>query len=157
MSDSVAYLATGASDTARVYKSTDKGNHWKAINTPMRSGESYGIYSLNFWSANQGIIAGGSYKDTTYNEKIAFITTDGGNTWTNISKGLPGYISCVASSQNGELIVATGRSGSYYTLDQGKSWQLFGKEAFYTVKIYGNLMAFSGKNGILKVYEFKVK
>jgi len=154
--DSIAYLVTGAADIARVYKSTDKGEHWKALNTPMRSGDSYGIYTTSFWSANDGIIAGGSWTDSLYNEKIAFITHDGGKNWENISAGLPGYISCISSTANGDFIIVTGRMGAYYSLNQGKTWKLFSSHPFYTVHISEDIIVFSGKNGVLKIYKYEL-
>ncbi len=156
LEDSVAYIGTGGGDTARLYKSVDKGEHWQVFNTPMKSGGSFGIYSLHFWNQSEGIITGGSYKDSTYNKKIAFLTLNGGHDWLNISKGLPGYMSCVNSNKDGSLIVVTGRSGTYYSLNKGKSWKVLTNQAFYTVKIDQNLIVLSGKNGKLKIYKYVI-
>ena len=149
-----AYIATGVSDTARLYRSYDTGEHWDAVNTPIRSGESFGIYAMTFWTEAAGIIAGGSYVDTLYKEKIAYLTLDRGETWKNISNGLPGYISGVDASDKGKLIVATGRLGTYYTTNLGETWQLLTLTPFYTVKIKKKLIVLSGKNGILRLYNF---
>ncbi|MFK8045444.1 MAG: WD40/YVTN/BNR-like repeat-containing protein [Crocinitomicaceae bacterium] len=149
---STVYFATGASDTARLIKSENDGETWTAINTPMRSGGSHGIYSIAFWSAKNGMIAGGSYVDKLENDSICFITNNGGKTWTNRSLGLPGYTSCVTASQNGKLIVATGRLGVMYSTDKGKTWQALTKQPFYAAKIVGDKICLSGQRGTLSIY-----
>lgn len=148
------YIATGSSDTARLIKSMDIGKSWEAINTPIKSGGAFGIYSLSFWNKNSGVVAGGSYLDSTYNESIASLTRNGGETWRNISKGLPGYISCITSSPNGSLLIATGRLGVYYSLNKGKVWHCFSPKPFYTVKVTKSKIILVGKNGVLSVYSY---
>lgn len=152
LDNGVGYIATGVSKKSRILKTVDYGESWKAIDTPIKSGGSFGIYSLNFWSEKEGVIIGGSYEDTLSNEKIAYITEDGGFNWRNISKGLPGYMSCVQSGLNGKLLICTGRLGTYYSLDKGKTWSLFTSNSFYTVKIDSNKIYLSGRNGKYAIY-----
>lgn len=152
--DSGVYFGTGMANTARLFKTTDRGINWVAKDTPMKAGNFYGIYSIFFWSQNEGMIIGGSYVDTTYNDKICFTTSDGGDTWTQSSKGLGGYCSSVCGTPDGKLIFATGTQGTYYTLDKGANWELLTERGFYSALIMGNKLALTGKGGEVLVYEF---
>ncbi|MFD1553194.1 WD40/YVTN/BNR-like repeat-containing protein [Putridiphycobacter roseus] len=152
--DSTIYIGTGGGAVTRVLKSTDMGESWQYLNTPMVAGASYGIYALSFWNAQEGVITGGSYLDSSYCDSMTFITNDGGQSWTNISKGLPGYMSSIQSSKDGKLIVATGRMGTYYSLNQGEKWKLLTKRAYYTVKFSDSYVFLSGKNGRIGIYSF---
>ena len=152
--DSTIYIGTGGGAVTRVLKSTDMGASWTYINSPMVAGASYGIYALSFWNAQAGIITGGSYLDSTYADRMTFMTNDGGQNWTNISKGLPGYMSAVQATKDGKLILATGRMGTYYSLNQGKKWKLLTKTAYYTVKLTDSNIFLAGKNGRLGIYGF---
>jgi uncharacterized protein YceK len=151
--DQAVYIGTGGADTARLLKSEDMGLTWNVMNTPVKSGDTYGIYSINFWSPKRGIIAGGSYVDKTYNDSIVFYTGNGGKSWQNRSVGLPGYISCVTSGKAGKLIVATGRLGAYYTVNKGKLWELLTEQPFYSVVITNDLICLSGQDGTLAIFQ----
>jgi photosystem II stability/assembly factor-like uncharacterized protein len=156
MGDSTVYFATGVGSVARLFCSDNQGETWVAKETPMRSGDSYGIYSIHFWSEQEGVIIGGSYVDSTYNEGICQYTSDGGDSWTDRSTGLAGYCSCVAGTKKGELLVATGRMGTFYSLNKGKSWEILTKTAYYTCTITETNIVLSGKNGILEFIEYNL-
>ena len=150
----IAYIGSGGCENPRLYFTNDFGETWSFRDTPMKGGASNGIYSLYFWNENEGIIIGGSYVDSTDNERMCFYTGDGGKTWVERNKGLPGYCSGISGDENGDFIVATGRNGTYYTLDQGKHWKLLFHEAYYSVIVKENKMIFSGKGGKWSVWEY---
>lgn len=153
--DSIVYIGTGMGSESHVFRSFDRGKNWKTLQTPIRSGDDgFGIYSMCFWNDSTGLIIGGSYLDSTYNKKICYFTDDYGESWSNRSKGLPGYMSCVQSSQDGNVIVATGRLGTYYSINQGKSWDWLTNEPYYTCNISNNSIVLTGKNGVLAFYQF---
>jgi photosystem II stability/assembly factor-like uncharacterized protein len=120
----------------------------------MRAGESFGIYSLYFWNKNEGVIIGGSYLDSLYNKDICQYTTDGGKTWKNRSKGLPGYCSIVTGKTDGSLLVASGRSGTFYSANKGKTWELLTEEAYYTAKIIDEIVVLAGAKGKMEIFQF---
>lgn len=153
--DSIVYFATGMADTARLFCSYDRGNNWVAKNTPLKSGDSYGIYSIYFWSATEGMIIGGSWKDTEYKKKICYYTSDGGNTWINRSKGLGGYSSCIKGNEDGSCIFATGDHGTYYTLDKGLNWNLLFERNYYSIAVSKDFVAFVGRDGAVEILRFK--
>lgn len=151
--ENVIYIGTGAAGTARLLKSVNDGESWDTFSTPIRSGQSFGIYSIQFWSKKEGFIAGGSYVEQNYNDSIVFLTQDGGETWKNRSDGLPGYMSCITSSKNGKLIVVTGRLGVYYSTNKGKKWQQITAQPFYTAVVYNKKIYLSGKDGTFAIYQ----
>ncbi len=150
----IIYFATGASDVSRLIRSSDFGKTWTAIPIPIKSGGSYGIYSTSFKTDLLGLVAGGSYKDKTFNDSIVYLTIDGGQSWGNISKGLPGYMSCIQMDKHSNLIVATGRMGAYYTQNNGKKWFQLTSQPFYSALIYGHQIILSGQDGTLSIFEF---
>lgn len=131
------WIATGGSK-ARIFRSQDKGRTWEVFDTPLVQGKPMtGIYSVDFASANQGIIMGGNWEDKAYNINTKAFTRDGGKSWHLISEGSePGYISCVqfVPETAGEEIVAASTEGVFYSLDAGKSWILLSPEGFYSLR-----------------------
>ncbi|MGB1102192.1 MAG: hypothetical protein ACPG21_01045 [Crocinitomicaceae bacterium] len=155
--DSTVYFGTGGGKTARVFKSTDRGSNWKALETPMRAGEGFGIYSLYFWNEDEGVVIGGNYLDSTYNEKICFYTQDGGESWDNRSFGLGGYCSVIASSEDGSMTIASGRMGTFYSVDKGKNWSKLTNRAYYTCMIENNSIYLSGRSGTYAVFRYQIQ
>lgn len=154
VSDSIVYFSSGLGETARLFFSKDRGDSWKSIETPVRSGdESFGIYSIDFWNDSTGMIIGGSYQDSTYNKKICYFTEDYGKSWKNRSKGLAGYCSNIHSTNDGSLIVATGRNGTFYSQNQGKEWIRLTIEGYYTCSISETNMVLTGKDGKIAFYQ----
>ncbi len=155
LGDSTVYFATGLGEVARLYCSADQGENWVVKDTPLRSGdESYGIYSMYFWSENEGVIVGGSYIDSTYNTNICQYTVDGGDSWKNGSKGLLGYCSCVDGTKDGKFLVATGRIGTFYSLNKGKTWNLLTNRPYYTCYVTEHEVVLSGRNGALEFINY---
>ena len=153
--DSTVYFGTGVGKTARLFASYDQGKNWVAKNTQMRSGDSYGIYSLFFWSKYEGVIVGGSYIDSTFKDGVCQLTTNGGDSWKDRSKGLLGYCSCVHGSKNGDLLVATGRMGTFYSVNKGKSWKILTTRSYYSCNVTDTHIVLSGKNGELEFIKYK--
>jgi len=153
--DSTVYFGTGNASKARLFKSEDKGNNWTVFETPMKAGEGFGIYSLYFWSENEGVVIGGSYLDSTYKDKICFYTNDGGENWENRSEGLGGYCSIITSANDGGITIASGRMGTYYSVDKGNNWHRLTNRGYYTCMIQDNMVFLSGKNGAYAVFKYK--
>ncbi|MBD3638217.1 MAG: hypothetical protein HUJ25_12765 [Crocinitomicaceae bacterium] len=154
--ESTIYIGTGMSDTARLYCSYDMGKSWTIRPTPIKPGDSYGIYSMYFWSENEGIIIGGSYQNPDDNEKICFYTPDGGKTWEERGKGLGGYTSCVHGNKDASFLVATGRIATYYSINKGENWNLLTAETYYSVRVGEDKLYFSGKEGKVAVFEYRL-
>lgn len=158
--ESTVMFGTGMADTARLYCSYDRAMNWTIKNTPIKAGDSYGIYSMYFWSEKEGVIIGGSYLHPEDTENLCFSTHDGGDSWIPAGIGLGGYTSCVHGNEDGSFLVATGRVGTYYSLDKGANWGLLFNETFYSVfvsqeanKTTGTIY-FSGKEGKVAVHAY---
>ncbi len=159
-----AYIGTGGSSKARIFRSTDFGHSWKVIETAMEAGPTRGIFGLRFTSSKNGIAVGGDYKQTTEPGLNVLTTKDGGETWKLESSTKPaGLKECVAiyhkvnATWNGDTqirsdnvtLVATGPSGSSYSVDKGKSWNTLGTEPFHAVSFSGHVGYAVGGNGLI--------
>ncbi|WP_255362835.1 WD40/YVTN/BNR-like repeat-containing protein [Tenacibaculum sp. MAR_2009_124] len=133
---------------ARVLKSLDMGKTWKIHNTPIIQGNGpQGIYSVDFYDENNGIIFGGDYSNPNDNCANKAITNDGGKTWTLIADNEePGYKSCVKYIPNssGKEIVAVGKTGISYSKNSGKNWTTISSDSFYTIQFINESSAWLG-------------
>lgn len=124
----LGWIGTGASGQGgRVYRTTDYGETWNVVATPLGVGSSTsGIFSLTFLDDQHGAALGGDYTkvDTAQTPNVA-ITTDGGATWTmhgatNLRGAVYGasYVPGTATP----TLVATSPTGMDYSTDDGHTW-----------------------------------
>lgn len=151
-----------ATSFGRVYFSEDKGRHWVIQETPITAERhTQGIFSINFYDEDLGVIIGGDFTDSQINKGNKAFTQDGGNTWELVAEGYPpGYMSCIQFVPNsrGKQMVAVGYTGINYSKDSGKTWQNLSKEGFYTIRFQNDSIAFAaGKNRIAKLHFIKRK
>jgi photosystem II stability/assembly factor-like uncharacterized protein len=122
-----AWFGTGGPGGARVFHSTDGGQTWSVAKTPIRNdGASAGIFSLTFSDGRRGIGVGGDYDKTTETQGNIAVTSDGGKTWS-VPGGTPpnGFRSAVEYLADRKMWIATGTSGSDFSVDDGKTWKQF--------------------------------
>jgi photosystem II stability/assembly factor-like uncharacterized protein len=124
---------TAEPSRARILRSFDAGATWSAARTPLRSGESRGVFSVVFLDAQRGIAVGGDYTDPEDTTDVVAVTKDGGQTWTIPASGPSGYRSCVACIPKSLICVAVGRNGADISTDAGQSWQRCGEEPYQAV------------------------
>lgn len=150
------WIVTGGK-RARVFYSPDRGVSWEVFNTPIIQGkEMTGIYSVDFYDENLGVIFGGDWEDKSFNEGNKAITNDGGKTWQLLSNGKgPGYGSSVrfVPGSKGKQLVAVGSPlGIVYSSDQGKNWVTLSEVPFYAIEFVNETTGYaSGANTISKV------
>ena len=149
------WIATGGKK-ARVFKSTDKGMTWEVFDTPIVQGKSMtGIYSIDFFDENTGVVFGGNWEDKLYNEGNKAITKNGGRTWKLVSNGEgPGYRSSVrfVPNSNGRSLVAVGSPGVSFSYDRGDTWKELSNEGFYAIEFVNDTLAYAaGMNRISKL------
>ncbi len=110
-----------------VWKSTDGGNTWN----PKTDNEvSLSSGSIAIDPANPNIIYYGTgeatYSGASYYGRGLLKSTDGGNTWTNYTSGLPSlsYTSRIVIRPNNsaQLLAAMGSSGLYRSTNSGATW-----------------------------------
>ena len=150
-----AWVATGGRNS-RVLHTADKGETWEVFDTPIVSGKAMtGIYSIDFWDSENGIVIGGNWEDKALNERNKAITNDGGRTWKLVANGKePGYRSSVKyiPASQGLGIVAVGPSGVSYSGNGGERWEKISDEGFYAIEFVNDSIAFaSGHHKISKL------
>ena len=117
-----AWIGLGAAARARVLRTSDGGRSWKVFETPVKSGQSSGIFSIAFRDASHGVIVGGDYQKENEASNNLAITSDGGQTWKLVA-GLTGFRSVVAYVPGTKMLVALGPAGGEYSVDDGHTWR----------------------------------
>lgn len=151
-----AWIVTGGS-SARVFHTPDKGNSWEVFDTPIvQGGQMTGIYSVDFYDQNNGIIFGGDWNSKEKNTENKALTSDGGKTWQLVSDGsTPGYRSCVryVPKTKGNKILAVGIPGISLSDNAGVFWENISDDSYYTIRINssGKSAWLAGKNVISKM------
>ncbi len=157
---STASIGTGAGDTARVITTTDLGNTWSAVETPVVSGTgSSGILSLVFRDDQHGVALGGDISDTaSYTQNIAS-TADGGVTW--MVGGRMAFSGAVYGAayvpDTDRTLVAVGPQGAAYSIDDGSSWSSLDTLNYWAVGFAGPTAGWAvGPDGrIMKIRLFE--
>jgi photosystem II stability/assembly factor-like uncharacterized protein len=159
-----AYIGTGGSKMARVFRSEDYGRSWQVSSTPLPAGPTSGIFGLRFWSKKHGMAVGGDYKKTSDSTQNVLLTKDGGVTWhlSGMTKpaGLKESVALYHKTDaiwTGETelrwddyaLIATGPSGNSVSVDKGKSWRALGKEGFHALSFAGNVGYGVGASGLI--------
>jgi photosystem II stability/assembly factor-like uncharacterized protein len=134
-----AWFATGGAAKARVFRSTDKGQTWSVTDTPVIAGQpSYGIFSIAFKDAANGIIVGGDYRKVGEAKDNLAASTDGGRSWKLIAdSGIGGFRSCVAylPGSKGMNLIATGPAGTDFSHDGGLHWIKYDSQGFHVLSL----------------------
>jgi len=126
-----AWIGLGSAERARVLRTTDGGQTWKVFETPIKSSQSAGIFSIAFRDEKHGVVVGGDYqKEFEASDNVA-VTSDGGETWT-LAKGLSGFRSVVAYIPGTAALIALGPSGGDYSADDGYTWSRLSGPGFDT-------------------------
>ena len=152
----LAWFGTGAAAKARVLHTTDRGKTWSIAETPLKAGQTSGIYSIAFRDAMNGIVVGGDYSRQTEAVDNAARTRDGGKTWTLV-KGLTGFRSVVAyvPGQKATLL-AVGPQGSDLSTDDGQTWTRVDGPGFDTFSfVRGRAIGWgAGERGAIGLFRY---
>lgn len=127
--------ATGESGaTVLAWNSGDA--QWRRTQLPMPSGESSGVFAIDFSRFPTGVAVGGDYKQDSITAGTAAWTDDGGVTWHAPEHPPSGYRSSVVywTPSNGPgIYVAVGPTGTDLSTD-GKRWTRASEHGFHTVR-----------------------
>ena len=147
VTEKMKFIATGGDSVARIMRTFLGQGEWEFYNTPIRSAEGCGIFSLCL--GNRTIIAvGGCYLDSTNSKGNCAVSIDWGKTWQLVTENQPrGYRSCVAASKSKSLLISCGRTGVEYSLDDGFSWIPLSDDGFYTCSLADSTGWLMGKRG----------
>jgi photosystem II stability/assembly factor-like uncharacterized protein len=127
-----AWFGTGGGAEARVFHSSDRGESWQAVATPILSGPSAGIFALAFRDQRHGLAVGGDFTTPTVAPDALALTSDGGASWQLVADA-PNEYRSGATWVTGSTAIVVGPTGSDVSLDAGRSWQRFDDGSFDTV------------------------
>lgn len=146
------WIATGGKK-ARVFHTSDMGLTWKVYKTPIIQGKSStGIYSVNFFNKNQGIICGGDYLDKFGNTANKAITNNGGKTWeVAAGNSEPKYVSCVqyVPETEGMELFTVSTNGIFFSNNYGNNWKKVSDEGFYSIRFFDKNTAWLSGNKVI--------
>jgi photosystem II stability/assembly factor-like uncharacterized protein len=129
------YFASGGS-TSRFFKRQKQV--WQSYPLPLIQGSSStGAFSIAFWSEQTGIVVGGDYQNDTLRQGNCALTNDGGITWHTPKVPPSGYRSAVVYL-SARWLLATGPSGTDFSIDGGEHWYNISKEGFHVVQVKAN-------------------
>ncbi|KAB2869745.1 MAG: hypothetical protein F9K37_07390, partial [Bacteroidales bacterium] len=117
----VILYGTGGAE-ARVIRSVDFGKTWEAIKSPLKAGESYGIYSIAKIGSNSYAIAGGSWQKIDEAMDNIAVSDDSGKNWTLTKKFPSGFESCVKFLPKAKVLIVSGTIGVDYSANMGETW-----------------------------------
>lgn len=129
------WFGTGGPAGARVFHSSDGGEHWDVARTPLRrDGAGAGIFSVAFADL-RGVAVGGDYsKPAAATDNLA-VSTDGGSSWAEPAGNHPsGYRSAVNFLPGKKIWIAVGTSGSDRSSD-GRRWIPFDSGAYNSIAV----------------------
>lgn len=152
---STVWIASGGTK-ARILKSNDFGQSWQIFNTPITQGNGpQGIYAMDFYDKNNGIIIGGDYSKPLENKANKAITKDGGKTWTLVADGKnPNYKSGIqyVPNTNGKEVFAVGKTGISFSNNAGNTWTQVSEKGFYAIQFVDKNTAWlSGNEKLAKI------
>lgn len=148
VSNKTIRIVTGGGPVCRLLKSPIDELKWTPHETPIASGSGAGIFTAVFLNENDIVALGGDYIDSTNAASNCAVTADGGKSWQLITANNPrGYRSCVAANQAQNLLLASGRTGTEYSVDGGLNWNPIGNDGYYSISIFDRIGWATGRNG----------
>ncbi|MEO1054201.1 MAG: glycosyl hydrolase [Bacteroidota bacterium] len=155
----------GPSKERGVYKTTDGGKTWKKT---LFIDENTGVSSLVMDMNNPRILYAATWQHRRYPWKVesggpgssVYKSTDGGDTWQKIAKGLPdlmGKIGLTVSRANPDLVFALieaekSVAGVYRSDDGGMNWKLMSNNQIITARSWYYMEIFADPNDVNVVY-----
>jgi len=92
-----AWIATGGSKIARILATRDGGDTWNAYDTPLKSNNEAGAFTVAFRDPNHGIVGGGDLHQKDPDNAATATSSDGGQTWQFTNKPpVKGAIFCLS-------------------------------------------------------------
>jgi photosystem II stability/assembly factor-like uncharacterized protein len=144
-------LITTGGKVSSLLLSSDKGHHWKRIQTPILQGEgSTGIFSVSAMGKKKLVIVGGDYLKDSLSLANVYYSDNGGKKWLRPIKPTRGYRECVEFI-GPDTLIAVGPSGFDITTDGAESWQGLSDEKYFHAlrkARSGSLLMVAGKGKI---------
>jgi photosystem II stability/assembly factor-like uncharacterized protein len=146
------FFGTGG-PSVRVFHSADAGRSWKAVETPILSGNaSSGIFSLRC-SGKTLVAVGGDYAKTGQPFRLAAYSVDDDATWKLAEHGPEGFRSAV-EVVDGRTWIAVGPTGEDLSTDQGAHWKHSASLNLNAIFVLDDRTIFAaGPNGTVAEYD----
>ena len=139
--DSLAWFGTGAGSQARVFRTSDRGLSWQAVETPLVHGTTTtGIASLAFLDDLRGAAMGGDVGDPGKPTESVAVTRDGGRTWALAGRPeRPGAVfgGAFVPGAPTPTLVAVGPTGIAVSTDFAATWTTIDMLAHWSVTFGG--------------------
>ncbi len=153
-----AWLTTGGF-SASVYYSADFGESWQRQLVPIfQKTSTAGGYGLALNRKQQVFVLGGDYQQRL--SHYSNIATYVAKRWQQVdagNRGLRTAMSCIDV-----ICIATGKTSSDISYDDGRTWRKFddtaaneGNRSFYTLAHGKNIFLAAGSNGKVAIYKVK--
>lgn len=141
------YIVTGGTK-ARILTSPDHGESWSFVGTPVITGESAGLFSVNFSGPGMGVAVGGDFNHPEREGTRAIYTEDGGRHWHKAESMPAEYRSCVVSLGD-DFHFAIGKTGCDYSMDGGRNWSFIDSTGYYSASAVSgrDLLFLAGAQG----------
>ena len=123
------FIVTGGSKS-RILTGQNHGEVWEFTETPMITGETAGLFSVNFSNAHRGVAVGGDFNQPDREGIRAIFSDNGGKSWQEANTMPAAYRSCVISL-NDKLFFATGKTGCDYSADRGENWTFIDSAGYF--------------------------
>ncbi len=139
--DSLAWIATGAAEGSRIYRTANRGRDWTVQDVDFISGvEAAGLMTLAFKSATRGFAAGGALTLPDDSRENLLETVDGGLTWIRSSGPQLPNVYGLAVTKDGESValIAVGPKGMDVSFDGGLTWNSVDKRNYWSVQFVGH-------------------
>ncbi|SFH45947.1 Uncharacterized protein SAMN04489864_11359 [Pedobacter insulae] len=146
--DGKVWIASGGK-VSNIYYSPNYGKKWEIYSCPIIQGESStGPFSIAFADNKRGIVVGGNYLKDKENSNNVLLTKNGGKKWTRPATPVLGYRSAVEHIKD-QFWVATGSSGTDYSIDGGQNWTNISTLNFNAIQKAknGKLVLLTGNRG----------
>lgn len=136
LGERLAWIATGSTAEARVYRSSDGGRRWAVTAVPVIAGEAAGAASVAFRDARHGVALGGRIAVATDTSNQVAVTADGGATWLRGGRPpFPGAVfgSAYVPGSRPAALIAAGPGGLAVSRDDGATWTALSANAYWAV------------------------
>ena len=160
------WLGTGGAEAAgaRLLTRAKFGDAWQAVETPLASHTTAGIFSVARSPVDESlmVIVGGDYLPDQTSPLVAAVSVDRGKSWAPCNSPPASFRSAVTAvrvphaistgaptasrSQPACLWVATGPTGSSLSWD-GQSWLEFSAHGFHALSTFGHSIYATGADG----------
>ncbi len=133
----IPIVDSSAPNRARVWRGNVNSDQWSAVDTPLESTQSSGVFSVKFCTPQIGIAVGGDYQQPEQRSIVACFSRDGGQSWQSAVSMPGGYRSAVAVTpyKGQRLWVCVGPNGTDGSDDDGEHWFPLSLEGFHAISI----------------------